>query len=430
MRLATTSSPALQRFAAITAVAAGVAGVLAGCGGGEETCTTIGCQSGAPEGNGGASGADGAAASTSGGTGGSTSGGFFPDQGGAGAGATGGGLGDDEACREVEFTATSSPVNVHVLVDRSVSMLDPADPGVAGSPTRWDAVTRALQAFVSSAEAADARVGLQFFGLQNAADDCGVEKYVTPTVPIGPLAQNRAALLDAIATTQPGSLTPTAPAVEGALQYALQVAQAPENEGIPTVLILATDGMPSECGPVGPDGMRTQGLSNVLESLERYSTPLLDASGNVSQPPILTYLIGTRELENNAQVLAAAGGGQAFLVDAAAPGTNLEARFLDALLSIVVKPLDCEIDVPQTASDTGEVVDFEKVRVQFTGAASGTTTEFPRVMSPGACGNNSAWFYDDNLAPQKILFCRSACDGLGAGDLKLELGCSPRIIVQ
>lgn len=392
------------------------ASALAACGGGDEACTTLGCQTAAP------------AATGTGGAGGSGGGAnVFDDfESGGGTGA----LGEDDACRQVTFSAQSSPVNVHILLDRSTSMLELADPAVPGV-SRWDAVTAGLRAFVNSAQAADARVGLQFFGLTNGNDDCAIDKYRTPAVPIAPLEANRAALLAAIDGTLPGSLTPTAPAVAGALDYARQIAELPENAEVPTVMILASDGIPSECGPLGPDGMMITSFREIIDTLERFSQPERDAMDNPLRPPVLTYIIGTEELRNNAEALAEAGGGQAFLVDGqSTSGQTLEQRFLDALLTIVVKPLDCEIEVPQTAPDTGEMIDFDKVRVRFTGASSGVTTEFPRTDGPGGCGVSSAWFYDNPAAPQKILFCRNACESLGAGDLSLELGCSPQLIVQ
>jgi hypothetical protein len=247
---------------------------------------------------------------------------------------------------------------------------------------------------------------------------------------VAPLVANRAALLTAIDTTLPGSLTPTAPAVAGALSYALSVAQLPANVDTPTVMVLASDGIPSECGPVGPDGQPIVSFREIIDTLESFSIPPVDAQGVPTRPSVRTFIVGTRELQNNAAALATAGGGQAFLVGGGTPGADLEARFLDALLSIVVRPLDCEIEVPQTAPDTGERIDFEAVRVRFTGASSGSVTEFPRTSNAGNCGNSPSWFYDDPSAPQKIFLCRSACDNLGAGELKLELGCAPQMIVR
>jgi hypothetical protein len=392
--------------------------ILSGCGE-DARCTTIGCEDAAPVGS----------AATGGGAGGGSSQSFI-DEGavpGAGGADT---LQDGEACRQVSFGAQTSPVNVHILLDRSTSMLELADPLVPGV-TRWDAVTAALRAFVNSPQAADARIGLQFFGLINGVDDCGVDKYITPAVPVAPLASNRDALLAAIDATRPGSFTPTAPALKGALTYALQVAERPENTDVPTVVILASDGIPSECGPLDDTGQMIVSFREIIDTLRSYSQPARDAAGTPLQPPVLTYIVGTQELKNNAAALADAGGGQAFLVGGGTGGgADLQAKFLDALLSIVVKPLDCEIDVPQTAPDTGEVIDFDQVRVRFTGASSGLTTEFPRVDNLAGCAANNAWFYEDANPPKKIYFCRRACESLGAGDLQLELGCAPSRILR
>ena len=399
----------------------GCAVSLAGCGGEDEGCSTIGCQSASPPAAAGMGG-------TTTGAGGTAN--IFEDpsvQVGAGGSSS---LGEGEVCREVSFSAQSSPINVHIMLDRSLSMNEPADPAFPDL-TRWEAVTSALRAFVNSPQAEDARVGLQFFGLSNGLDDCQVPKYSTPRVAVGPLVANRAALLEAIDTTVPGSQTPTQPAVAGGLEYALQVAQAPENAGIPTVMILASDGIPTECGPLDDNGMMISSFREIIDTLESYSQPPRDALGVPMRPPVLTYIVGTEALEANAEILAEAGGAQAFLVDGdTAGGGDLEQRFLDALLTIVVKPLDCEIDVPQTAPDTGEMIDFDKVRVRFTGASSGLPTEFPRTDGPGGCGVSRAWFYDDPAAPQKIFFCRNACDSLGAGELTLELGCAPQMILR
>jgi hypothetical protein len=404
--------------------------LVSACGGGEEACTTLGCASEASTGNLNPQQAGGGTSGTPAGTGGSGSG-FFDPSGDQLPGAGGGnGLTEgDEVCREVVLTAQTNPVNVLILLDRSTSMLelaDPANPGV----TRWDAVTAALRAFVNSPDAEGANVGLQFFGLQNGADDCGVDKYVIPAVPVAPLPTNRAALLAAIDGTRPGSFTPTAPAVAGALRYALTVAEQPASAEVPTVMVLASDGIPSECGPLDPNGLPIVSFTEIINTLKSYSTPPVDAAGEPTQPTVRTFIVGTRELQNNAATLAEAGGGQAFLVGGGTPGADLEARFLDALLSIVVRPLDCEIDVPQTAPDTGENIDFDAVRLRFTGASSGRVTEFPRVSGQQLCGNDSAWFYEPATPPEKIFLCRRACESLGAGELKLELGCAPEMIVR
>lgn len=392
----------------------------ASCGSDSEECTTIQCAQSQQSNSPGTSGSGGSSNST---------GNPGDDLLGNDTGQPSTGLQEGQVCQGVSVNAPTTPVNVLILLDRSVSMNDPVDANVPNAPTRWEAVTSALRSFVNSAQAAEARVGLQFFGLMSQ-DDCMVDKYAAPAVGIAPLGGNRDALLNAINTTRPGSFTPTAPALEGTLRYALSVAQRPENEGIPTVLVMASDGIPTECGPLDDQGRMITSFAQLIDILSAYSQPPKDAAGNPTQPPIRTYIVGTQQLSTNALSLARAGDGQAFLVgNEAGASVDLEARFLDALLRIVAKPLSCEVELPQAAPD-GQTLDFEKVRVRFTAASSGTVTEYPRIDSVVSCGANQAWYYDDPQDPKQIVFCNTACQALGAGDLSVELGCAPQRIVR
>lgn len=323
-------------------------------------------------------------------------------------------LAADEICNAQALAAEASPVNLLVLLDRSVSMNEPATPGDPASATRWDAVTAALGAFLVRPELSNIQVGLQFFGLNNGSDDCGVDKYSEPAVAVGALPQVREELLSSISRTRPGSLTPTAPAVLGALRYATRVAAKPENAGRSTVLVLASDGLPSECAGVDANGVSTGYLSNLVDVLEQYSNP------SDGSPPVQTYVLGTEELGVNARLLADAGDGKAFLIGAG----DVESQFLEAMLSIVTTPLDCQVPVP-AQSATGESLDLDRIRVRFTHAGTARVEEFPRVSSEGQCLSTQGWFYDDPGAPQFVKLCRSTCEALGAGQLQLEFGCAP-----
>jgi hypothetical protein len=398
----------------ISGVALVVSG-LGGCGS-DEACNSIACAENEP-------------APSAGGTGGTGSGPGLVGSG-AAAGTGGTGLGDAEVCREVAIQADNTPVNIHIMLDRSVSMLDPVVANDPSSGTRWDAVTGALRSFLNSEQANGSQVSIQFFGLTNGMDDCEVAKYSVPAVPMGPLTSNRTQLISTIDATSPGSLTPTTPALEGALTYALSVAQLPENAERATVVVLASDGVPSECtGVMDSQGNSVFSVTPVANMLRSYSRPDTGADGEPVRPPIRTYIIGTEELRANATTLADAGGGEAFLLGGA--GGDVQAQFLDAMLSIVSKPLTCEIDVPQTAPDTGERVDFDRVKVSFT-SPTGLTREIPRGQGVGSCSSalSGAWYYDDPLTPKKVFFCPQACSGIGAGTLKLELGCAPQMILR
>jgi hypothetical protein len=402
-------------------------GVVAasGCGGGsDEGCTTIGCAqaqgASQPSGQGGSSGSSSSV--------GTPGGDLLAGDEGSG---TSTGLQDGQVCSGVSAAAPTRPINIMILLDASVSMLDSTDPSNPSAPSRWDAVRSALGSFVNSAQAADARVGLQFLGLMPRGDDCSADKYAVPAVPIAPLGSNRTQLIDAMNNWRPGSLTPTVPAVTGSLRYAMEIAQRPENEDIPTVLVLASDGLPTECGQMTADGAVIASITQVADILRSYSKPPVDGAGNPMQPAIKTYVVAPEGGSTNAPLLAQAGDAQAFVL--AGPngsGTNLEAAFLDALLRIITKPISCELDLPDKAPDTGQELDFDKVRVRFTAAGSGTVSEYPRTDNLVNCGNNKAWYYDDQVHPKKIILCRDTCQSLSAGDLKIELGCSPQRIVR
>ncbi len=327
------------------------------------------------------------------------------------------------SCEGTRLAATVGPVNVLVLVDRSASMLEPLDANAPAGASRWDAVTDGLRAFFGS-ELAAARVGLQFFGVTDGADDCSIDKYRTPRVALAPLAANRAALLAALDATQPGSLTPTAPALTGALEHSLQLARAPENTGIPGIVVLLSDGIPSECGTLGPDGNTLLSVRDLIDPAQRFAQPPSDANGNPAQPPIRTYVVWLEP--GNASALARAGGGQAFVVGAVgASGADIAGNIAAALLRIMSKPLGCELQLPAMAPGTSEPLDRERVRLRFT-APDGITNEVVRTDGPDTCSSTPAWYYSDAAGSLEIALCSNACQLLGTGDTLVEFGCAAR----
>ena len=38
-----------------------------------------------------------------------------------------------------------------------------------------------------------------------------------------------------------------------------------------------------------------------------------------------------------------------------------------------------------------------------------TADTLPNVLTKAACGTKTAWYYDDNASPTKIVLCPSAC---------------------
>ena len=87
------------------------------------------------------------------------------------------GGGDDDTCAAEVHGAQRVPVDIHVMLDISGSMLDPTASGV----TKWDATRQALADFVESPASAGLGVGIQYFPLLSAdvpsqctsSADCG-----------------------------------------------------------------------------------------------------------------------------------------------------------------------------------------------------------------------------------------------------------------
>jgi hypothetical protein len=102
-------------------------------------------------------------------------------------------------------------------------------------------------------------------------------------------------------------------------------------------------------------------------------------------------------------------------------------KFLDAVASAVVKSskLSCTLDLPMPTMGT---LDPSAVNVEIDGASGKTLV--PKVKDAASCGTTVAWYYDDDLAPTKVLLCPAACDAANAsvgvdkpGKISILFGC-------
>lgn len=314
---------------------------------------------------------------------------------------------DAGSCTGVSVEAESVPVDLFMMMDRSQSMGYSLPNGM----TRWDAVKAAVQSFVTSSSAAAIGGGIGFFGRSGGADDtldCSVADYAKPAVGIGPLATTGADLVSAIDSTTPAGLTPTVPALQGALSYAKDWATA--HPGRATVVVLVTDGYPTQC---------SSSPSEVAAAAD---------AGYVNAPFIKTYVIGVGAVAKfNLDNYAKSGGTQvAYLTDE----TNASDSFLQALLNITNTKVACEYQIPKPA-DSMMQVDTDKVQIVYT-PASGEPLEVPKVTAIGGCASapNGGWYYDDPNMPTKISVCPCTCSSFQAGRVDVRLGCSPRIGIR
>jgi hypothetical protein len=355
-------------------------------------------------------------------------------EGGAGGLALGGsgGAGGIEECVGVTTEAKKLPLDMYVIVDQSGSMLEQAGP-----KTRWQHVVDALTGFVSQSPATDGiGLALQYFPLTLVGDpcvacsdmaccqacganstscingvctcsstsavSCNAGDYAAPEVPMTTLPAAAPLIVGSLAQHTPSGGTPTKPALAGALAYMQPWAAA--HPLAKSVVVLATDGVPSGC--VGNDIAAVAGLAG---------------SAANANPPVLTFVVGVGSETQALDAVAQAGGtGSAFVVDV---GGDVTQDFVDAMNAIREAVVACEYLIPEPAD--GSMVDFDLVNVSLTPSAGAPIT-VPQVGGEAACGAAGGWYYDAPVAPTKLLLCPATCDALEAdagAKLDVVLGC-------
>jgi len=321
--------------------------------------------------------------------------------------ASAGAGGSAEACSGVSVEAEAVPVDLFIMMDRSQSMGFAVE---GSSMTRWEALRDAVESFALDPGAADIRAGIGFFSLSGVSDDnldCDAANYAEPAVAIGSLADVGPELVAAMDDITPAGLTPTVPALEGAIDYAR--AWATEHPERATLVVLVSDGFPTQC-QTAPDAI-SQAAKAGYESAQH----------------IRTFVIGVGDVAKfNLDNYARAGGtGKAFLTDAG----DVTQSFVNALGNISNSRLACEYQIPEPPS--GMKLDTKKVQVIYTPGA-GSSEEVPMVTSLGACAqsNNGGWYYDDPGNPSKITVCPCTCARFQAGQVDVRLGCKPRLGIR
>jgi hypothetical protein len=250
------------------------------------------------------------------------------------------------------------------------------------------------------------------------ATQCDVSYYATPTVEIGPVADALGPIDRALNEQPPQGLTPTVPALEGAIQHSREWSVTHPDQTVVTVL--ATDGLPTECGP-NVNGAPAP-IEQVLE---------IARAGVNDALPIRTFVIGVfppgdGASLNNVNAIAVAGGTQeAVLIDA---GGEVEAEFLDALRQIREGTLACQFEIPQTE----EQLDYFRVNLLFDNGTE--QQQLGYVPDEASCASSpNSWHYDvpvdantSGTRPNAIQVCPAVCDQFRAatsGSITLQLGC-------
>ena len=244
---------------------------------------------------------------------------------------------------------------------------------------------------------------------------CGGEDYATPAVEISAAANRNEALIASLTAHAPEGLTPTAPALSGAIQHAQEREAADPNRKV--VAVLVTDGLPTECEPVE--------IAEVAD---------VARAGVLGTQAVETYVIGVfteaeaAQAEANLNQIASAGGtDQAFVITTS---TNVPTLFLRALNEIRGAALSCNFEIPEP--EAGAMLDFGQVNLEFVDA-DGNERQLVNVADESACGDadGTGWYYvrdADTDQPTQITVCPDVCDefesAMGASQVNLQIGCA------
>jgi hypothetical protein len=317
-----------------------------------------------------------------------------------------------EACASDAREAESMPADILIMLDKSISMSENRVPEPDG-PTRWEVITQGLVQFVSAAESQGLGVGIHFFPQNPPPGDltqlvsCLVEDYRTPTVEIGLLPGNAPAIVSAITSQQLGNLTPSYPALQGALEHAAEWQAA--NPMRPVAVVYATDGFPTDC-----DNMSIPSLAALAQ---QYANPT-DGSRRIR-----TFVVGVgvgadAALAPGLDDIAQAGGThQAHLV----VNQGAIAELTDRLRRMAFSPIMCELDMPQPLG--GEIIDPAEINVRFT-PRNGEAEIIHNVAGEAQCATSGGgWYYDDPTSPTTIHICDETCEFFGGGVVEILMGC-------
>ena len=325
-----------------------------------------------------------------------TAAGLFGGDSGVTSGVEGGILPGNAACASSFAQAHALPLMLVFMFDRSGSMSDLEESDGGPKQSKWAACVSGLSAFFDDPGSAGILASLQFF---MQPDECDVDAYAAPTVPMTALPST--AFAQAFAATTPSGETPTLPALQGALAFAAQTGQ--RNPGARVAVVFVTDGEPNGC------------KSTIADAADAAAAARSDAG-----PDTPTYVIGIGKVKSLDAIASAGGTGQAFIVSTSDP-QQTAIDFRTALGVIRGTSLGCDYPIPSPPA--GQNLDYGQVNVVFT-PSGGAPVTLPYDKD---CSATGGWRYDDANSPTRITICPMRCAAIESdptGSLGVELGCA------
>ncbi len=381
-------------------------------------------------------------------------------------------MSDGGTCSALKVPAEPYPLDMYIMMDQSGSMSSPVNLMQPLGPTQWDAVKSAFVNFLNATPSTGLSMGIQYFPLpavpwssipacsssgsgcnanqvcadigagyhcmdkcSSAAncppdfdchafeddngnsvslcnnDTCNEDAYATPEVEIAPLPGVNAAILASLDAHGPLTMTPSAPSLKGAIKHARAWATA--HPDTTTIVVLATDGMPTVC--------TSGGLLPITEVQQ------IAAEGVNGTPSIKTFVIGVvpaamPQVATALNSIAANGGtGQAFIID---PAQDMTGAFAAALEAIRGAYMECSFQIPAPSG----MPNWDEVNVIYTAVDSTVATVY-YVEDISQCDPVlGGWYYDippSQGTPTKIVLCPQSCQFVQSygGTIDIEIGC-------
>ncbi len=340
--------------------------------------------------------------------------------------------------REVEVEVKEpQPVSIYIMLDHSGSMWIPDPLSIIVDPAgfmyafKWIAAVDSITNFVNDPASANINVALQYFPMTGGT--CAASPYDTPAVSMGRLPGHATAITDSLVLVlEGGEGTPIEPALRGGTEYCRQFQNDPaaNPDGEDCVLVLITDGWPTECSQDPAQLAAIAGEAYDNDGIYTFAVGMAGAD-----------FIGLDQIAQRGQ-----GGhdcnpnGPFVACDVSSGMTLLEA--LELIRSYVVRiethieyetvieteALECEWTIPDPPQ--GENLDLQKVNAEFspTGAQADKDT-IPMADDESACGSAVAWYYgydEGERDPTRIVACPEACNTIQSaerGTIDIVIGC-------
>ncbi|HVW26342.1 MAG TPA: vWA domain-containing protein [Polyangiaceae bacterium] len=282
---------------------------------------------------------------------------------------------------------------------------------------KWDPVVTAMKAFFTDPASSNLFASLVFFPIDSGESKrCSSDSYTKPDVPMTALPSG--VFGDAIDAVTPKTMsdwrggTPTLAVVQGTYAFVAPLAKA--DTGSKYALLLVTDGYPEGCSSDDDK------IDTVVAAVKGFANELPTYVIGISNPP------GGPDTVTNLNDIAAAGGtDRAFIIQTGDPTATVKA-FQDAVSSIQMSQLSCDFEIPPPPA--GQSFDPTRANVTY---ASGDTER--ALDYDASCKSDSAWRFDDETAPKRMILCDATCAQVRADPgavLRVDFGCARRDVIR